>query len=138
MPPLLALNLKVKYPDIYNRYRKLKGPIKASRQYKGKGQVKSEGQHNDDYSPIPQNSDVNVLLTEETDEVDDQFQVGSADMEGMNPQISEDLARLTSQGQVDLAQALLQLPRGDQDGDGVHLNETMLEMTQGDKTNTWI
>lgn len=27
-PPALALTLKVKYPDIYNRFRKLRGPIK--------------------------------------------------------------------------------------------------------------
>lgn len=27
-PPALALTLRIKYPDIYNRYRKLKGPIK--------------------------------------------------------------------------------------------------------------
>lgn len=31
MPPPLAFSLKIKYPDIYNRYRKLKGPIKSTK-----------------------------------------------------------------------------------------------------------
>ncbi|WWC64684.1 uncharacterized protein I303_107295 [Kwoniella dejecticola CBS 10117] len=35
MPPPLAMALKVKYPDIYNRYRKLKGPVKEHKQLKG-------------------------------------------------------------------------------------------------------
>ncbi|GFZ48565.1 hypothetical protein JCM24511_06313 [Saitozyma sp. JCM 24511] len=36
MPPPLAANLKIKYPDIYNRYRKHKGPIRESRPSKAR------------------------------------------------------------------------------------------------------
>ncbi|WWD19538.1 hypothetical protein CI109_103999 [Kwoniella shandongensis] len=35
MPPALALAQKVKYPDLYNRYRKLKGPVKENKVLKG-------------------------------------------------------------------------------------------------------
>ena len=31
MPPALALTVKIKYPDVYNRFRKLRGPLKESR-----------------------------------------------------------------------------------------------------------
>ncbi|ORX40698.1 hypothetical protein BD324DRAFT_654461 [Kockovaella imperatae] len=31
MPPPLAFQTKVKYPDIYNRFRKLRGPVRAAR-----------------------------------------------------------------------------------------------------------
>ncbi|EIW72270.1 hypothetical protein M231_04954 [Tremella mesenterica] len=31
LPPPLLTNFKIKYPDVYNRYRKLKGPIKGTR-----------------------------------------------------------------------------------------------------------
>ncbi|WVR00199.1 hypothetical protein IAU59_007341 [Kwoniella sp. CBS 9459] len=35
MPPPLAMVMQVKYPDIYNRYRKLKGPVKENKVLKG-------------------------------------------------------------------------------------------------------
>lgn len=31
MPPALALSIKIKYPDIYNRFRKIKGPVKENK-----------------------------------------------------------------------------------------------------------
>ncbi|KAK8853123.1 hypothetical protein IAR55_003824 [Kwoniella newhampshirensis] len=34
-PPALALSQKVKYPDLYNRYRKLKGPVKDNKVLRG-------------------------------------------------------------------------------------------------------
>lgn len=40
LPPTIALNLRIKYPDIYNRYRKLKGPIKATKVKKAPQQRK--------------------------------------------------------------------------------------------------
>ncbi|WVW86052.1 hypothetical protein I302_108090 [Kwoniella bestiolae CBS 10118] len=43
MPPPLALALKVKYPDIYNRYRKLKGPVKEHKVLKGSTKRTSSG-----------------------------------------------------------------------------------------------
>ncbi|WRT70328.1 uncharacterized protein IL334_007326 [Kwoniella shivajii] len=43
LPPPLALALKVKYPDIYNRYRKLKGPVKEHKQLKGSTKRTSSG-----------------------------------------------------------------------------------------------
>jgi hypothetical protein len=36
MPPPLAFQMKIKYPDIYNRYRKLRGPIRATKEPKPK------------------------------------------------------------------------------------------------------
>ena len=31
MPPALAFSVKVKYPDIYNRFRKMRGPVKETK-----------------------------------------------------------------------------------------------------------
>lgn len=86
MPPPLALNLKVKYPDIYNRYRKLKGPIKATKPLKTR-RIKT-----------------GVMSAE----VDQQLAT-------MDAQMSDELARYASQGHGDLARALLGLPRGQED-----------------------
>ncbi|WVR07775.1 hypothetical protein IAU60_004818 [Kwoniella sp. DSM 27419] len=44
MPPPLALSLKVKYPDIYNRYRKLRGPVKENKVLKGSLKRTASGQ----------------------------------------------------------------------------------------------
>ncbi|ORY26694.1 hypothetical protein BCR39DRAFT_540463 [Naematelia encephala] len=49
-PPPLAFHLKINYPDIYNRYRKVKGPIKATKVLKGKKRVIKMSQ---DTSPTP-------------------------------------------------------------------------------------
>lgn len=35
MPPPLAFATKIKYPDIYNRYRKFKGPLRGTRERSG-------------------------------------------------------------------------------------------------------
>lgn len=47
LPPTIALNLRIKYPDIYNRYRKLKGPIKATKVKKAPSTRKRTGTSRD-------------------------------------------------------------------------------------------
>ncbi|WWC71920.1 uncharacterized protein I206_105879 [Kwoniella pini CBS 10737] len=76
MPPPLALALKVKYPDIYNRYRKLRGPVKEHKQLKGStkrtasGTIKAgsrvDGEESDagpsgSTTPIPTEGDIHTL-----------------------------------------------------------------------------
>jgi len=125
MPPPLALSLKVKYPDIYNRYRKLKGPIKATKPLKtrraGVNRIKAEA------TPVGETS-LNGITAEDAG-VEHQFVDGTGDME-MDQRVSVELARLASKGHVDLAQALLRLPRGGQEGEQVHLDEAMLRMAR--------
>jgi hypothetical protein len=53
MPPPLAANLKIKYPDIYNRYRKHKGPIRESRPRKAR---RLRASANGESSAAPANS----------------------------------------------------------------------------------
>ena len=125
LPPPLALNLKVKYPDIYNRYRKLKGPLTATKPLKSRRAVaKRERQ--------PTGDGVKGISA---------GQGGVEQKFGEGIEMSDELAELASQGHVDLAQALLKLPRGGQDGEQVHLDEAMLRMArigggagQADKT----
>jgi len=65
------------------------------------------------------------VMTAEQGDVDHQFADGNVQ------EMSDELARLASQqGHVDLAQALLRLPRGGQEGEQVHLDEAMLRMAR--------
>lgn len=126
MPPPLALNLKVKYPDIYNRYRKLKGPIKASKPLRSRRALKRSRDGDGDGDE----EDAEGKQTEEgVDQDQDQLQDQQFQGMELDVGISDDLARLAS-GHVDLAQALLRLPRGGQDGEQVHLDEAMLRMAR--------
>ena len=131
MPPPLALSLKVKYPDIYNRYRKLKGPIKATKPLKtrrgGVGvSLGASSQPNDDSlteddikDPVPTDVSAGDMRG-----VDHQYTLGPEE----DAQMTDQLAMLASEGHGDLAQALLRLPRGGQEGEQVHLDESMLRM----------
>ncbi len=121
MPPPIALNLKVKYPDIYNRYRKLKGPIKATKPLKTR-RTRAQVTNGDTIDGL--DTGLGVMTAEQGD-VDHQFADGNVQ------EMSDELARLASQqGHVDLAQALLRLPRGGQEGEQVHLDEAMLRMAR--------
>ena len=131
MPPPLALSLKVKYPDIYNRYRKLKGPIKATKPLKtrrggvgvgiGVG-VGASSQPGDDQ--LAEDDVKESVPTDILTGVDHQFTLGAEE----DAQMTDQLAMLASEGHGDLAQALLRLPRGGQEGEQVHLDESMLRM----------
>ena len=131
MPPPLALSLKVKYPDIYNRYRKLKGPIKATKPLKTRRAAANRSQLAAS-SPLQLGDSVKP-------EVISGVQQGAAqhfDENGVgleiDPQMTDELAILASQGHADLAQALSRLPRQRQYVEHDQLDDAMLTMTEGD------
>ncbi|OCF61215.1 hypothetical protein L486_00861 [Kwoniella mangroviensis CBS 10435] len=74
MPPPLALVLKVKYPDIYNRYRKLKGPVKDHKVLKGStkrtssGTAKSGSRSKTNDSTISQSASPSSIVIDEQPE----------------------------------------------------------------------
>jgi hypothetical protein len=135
----LALTVKIKYPDIYNRYRKIRGPLKDSRSpnpfpTKRKRTTKPEHQVDQPSEAFlavmgapgesipafaqkaetsdPQSREQSQSILE--DQVDPELQAEEGpsmlQSEDVDHQFDEHLAQLASDGQ--LAEALLQLPQG--------------------------
>ncbi|BEJ11383.1 hypothetical protein CspHIS471_0108050 [Cutaneotrichosporon sp. HIS471] len=135
-PPPLALTLRIKYPDIYNRYRKLKGPIKD---FKPPKHPRARRRTEDKIEPmhvvdIPTNGMVDVVdpgpsYQLSADSMVDGF---AALREAMDGNMSDPFG-----GHEHLERALLALPRGVDQGDDTDLNEAMLRMAeaQSDEKN---
>lgn len=154
MPPALALTVKIKYPDVYNRFRKLRGPLKESRPpkmftaVKRKRVLPRDRPEFDKFKPseaflavmgapgepIPEFYKTEASgsgATEERsgsredsqpmmeDQVDPELQTEEGpsmlQSEDVDHQFDEHLAQLASDGQ--LAEALLQLPQGANEGE---------------------
>ena len=152
MPPALALTVKIKYPDVYNRFRKLRGPLKESRPPKMFTAVKRKRVTSRDRldrfkpseafmavmgapgEPIPEfykneasgsgpagesseSREHSQPMLE--DQVDPELQAEEGpsmlQSEDVDHQFDEHLAQLASDGQ--LAEALLQLPQGANEGE---------------------
>jgi hypothetical protein len=139
LPPPLALSVKIKYPDIYNRFRKLRGPLKdnkPAKEFSGKPTRKSRTRQiipasieptlgavgmspKRDHSPSQHiQGEASGSGSRERSLVDEQGHDGAMSEDGPTMLQSEDvdhqfdqhLAQLASDGQ--LAEALLQLPQG--------------------------
>lgn len=137
LPPPLAFQTKIKYPDIYNRFRKLRGPIRAIKVPKCR--QGPNGKAADSLEPFPEADEAgsstldNGLPEETTNHLANLEAMGNLDvlpstdngldqqfaMDGGNDDVQLDLsghamlAQLASQhGHSDLAQALMRLPSG--------------------------
>ncbi|KAL1409967.1 hypothetical protein Q8F55_003966 [Vanrija albida] len=140
-PPALALTLRIKYPDIYNRYRKLKGPIKDFKPPKNPRAARAKRED-------PKLEDVSEQVANEVNaQVNAQAAAAIATaagvphtldyshdvVEGFNMDAIDgaELPADLSFGHEGLARALLALPRstthGDVDGDA-ELSEAVLRM----------
>jgi hypothetical protein len=152
-PPALALTLRIKYPDIYNRYRKLKGPIKD---FKPPKHPRARKRSDEKIAEPP-------LVDMPTNSMHDMTNgmsngmgngMGNGMVDGVDPgtayQLSDNMvdgfAALREAmdgnmpdpftGHEHLERALLALPRSDQPDDA-DLNEAMLRMAeaQNDEKN---
>lgn len=112
MPPPLALSLKIKYPDIYNRYRKLKGPIKSSKLLKTRRSKNQLVQPAEEDTLEGSEIDYDNKLEMDYGAFGGDGQLSELDMGGMEGELPEGLAELASAGHEGLARALLHLPRG--------------------------
>lgn len=141
MPPPLALSVTIKYPDIYNRFRKIRGAIKdikvpksqrAPRRRKAAGSasaglsqgfatgtgpvdLKDESAFAGDLANV-HDGDGHVLGEVDHHLVSNGEAPSMLHSEDVDHQFDEHLARLASDGQ--LAEALLRLPQGS--GEGEH------------------
>ena len=111
MPPPLAFQMQLKYADIYNRFRKLRGPIRAIKiPKKSKTRRQARGQQDATQEHEEQEIESELVIPEASD-VQTAFD---------NINIAEyELGQLTNEhSHADLAQALLRLPEqepGDQE-----------------------
>ncbi|GMK54775.1 hypothetical protein CspeluHIS016_0113610 [Cutaneotrichosporon spelunceum] len=140
-PPPLALTLRIKYPDIYNRYRKLKGPIKD---FKPPKHPRARRRTEEKLDPVPV---VDIPTNGMVDAVDPgpSYQLSADNMvdgfaalrEAIDGNMSDPFA-----GHEHLERALLALPRGVDQADASDLNEAMLRMAeaQNDEKNreVWV
>lgn len=142
LPPPLAFQTKIKYPDIYNRFRKLRGPIRSIKIPKcrqneslkhinGKPSESEEGSEVVEegmesataHNGLPEETathlanleamgNLDVLPTTD-DGLEHQFDVDGGDDVQLDLSGHAMLAQLASQhGHSDLAQALMRLPSG--------------------------
>jgi hypothetical protein len=137
LPPALASNAIIKYPDIYNRYRKLKGPIRAIKIPKSRRQpnttqpVKRKKRAHSQVDGSP--TDLSGLGATPAG-VNEQFgtEVKGEEMgDDVDVRMGEELVRLAAEeGHVDLAQALMRLPVVSGGIGDEHLDEAVRRLAQ--------
>lgn len=136
-PPPLALTLRIKYPDIYNRYRKLKGPIKDFKPPKHPRIRKR--QHADDDKPAEFDAqyahEYQETYPEQYQESTQPFQISQGDVvdgfAALRDAIDNNMTDpFGSQEAFD--RALLTLPR---EGQNDELSDAVLRMA--DKDRDW-
>ena len=143
-PPPLIFNYKIKYPDVYNRYRKLKGPIKGPRNKSrqatasqaaitprpdGEPSTASDGYVTVGdptlHDPTVQQQYVHPDGTPGETYVADTGDMTMMDFHQIGEEMTEELAKFAAEhgDNADLAKALLELPQ--QEG-----NEELLRMAR--------
>lgn len=156
-PPPLALTTRIKYPDIYNRYRKLKGPIKSfkppkrprirKRQHPGDGGLKDASD-----TDLPDNEDVHAEAAGYPQGYSDQYPEANYPESAQPYQISQGdvvdgFAALRDAIDNNMTgdpfahegfeRALLSLPRDAQNGND-ELSDAVLRMaSEQDKDRDW-
>jgi hypothetical protein len=88
MPPPLAANLRIKYPDIYNRYRKHKGPIRESRPNKAR-RLRASANGESSAAPADSSSFASPMPAE-ANEGDTKDEAGPSDTAAANASVAED------------------------------------------------
>lgn len=134
-PPPLALTLRIKYPDIYNRFRKLRGPIKEFKPPKNPRRTRRDTK--DELQTVP---DTMYPPPEQLEGFALQDAMGN-NMTG-DFSLGHDLNAHELGTQEGLARVLLALPRGHGEGeaDDQALSEAVLRMAhEGDiKDREWL
>ncbi|CAK9785989.1 hypothetical protein CC85DRAFT_285681 [Cutaneotrichosporon oleaginosum] len=140
-PPPLALTLRIKYPDIYNRYRKLKGPIKEFKPPKHPRARKRTDEKDMDLATNMSNGLTNGLdMANGMDGVDPgpSYQLNADNMvdgfaalrEAIDNNISDPFG-----GHEHLERALLALPRGVDQNDDTELSDAMMRMAEAQQSD---